>query len=115
MPPSVALALQALERTPRRQNSFDGRRGSSEGYRVAVRALLLHGLSGSVRKSISLPTAPAVLRTVRHIVSVPAEVNAGSPLTTAMQLLASAVDFAAAAQLTGGALLDATEVTTNNS
>ena len=49
--------------------------GSSMAYRMAVRRLLLHSLSGSVSASVSARTAPTLLKSVKRVAAVPSEIS----------------------------------------
>ena len=86
------------------------RRASSQGYAMAVRALLLRSLSGSVRSSVHSINAPTVLRTVRHTASAPEQVQGGEPLQSGITLLETSTSAATQEQLLSGVLIDAVEV-----
>ena len=86
------------------------RRASSQGYATAVRTLLLKKLSGSVQANVVATNAPTVLRTVRHIASVPGQVQGGDSVVSGINLLMSTTSVATPDQLSRGLLLDAVEV-----
>ncbi len=75
-----------------------------------MRALLLKKLSGSVQSNVVATNAPTVLRTVRHIASVPGQVQGSDSMVSGINLLVSTTSAATPEQLSGGLLLDAVEV-----
>ena len=82
--------------------------GSSSGYRMAVRKLLLSALSGAPLLSATAATAPALLRSARRIATAPAELDAGATNAGAVLLATvSGAVGAGALRAGGGALEDA--------
>ena len=77
---------------------------SSAAYRLAIRKLLLQKLSGG-QSTISSITAPAYLRTVKHIATVPSEIDLSSIAAAADQLLKS-VSTVKVTDLQSGSLAD---------
>ena len=75
-----------------------------------MRTLLLRKLSGSVQANVVPTNAPSVLRTVRHVASVPGQVGGGATLVSGLNLLYASTAAATQEQLIGGLLVDAVQV-----